>query len=173
MIEFDEATIVRVENYGDTDYSDSYDNRKYNIPAGATMYLPLGACCVWLGNINAYGDERQSAVEHIRHRHGYTTMSSDSWEAYAPKLVVYDQASGDRIWFPADDPENVHGSADASFTGAIAVDTVAEVQNLKQQLAELREALGHPAPTPVDTAGDPVGIPVDSATKTGFRGKGR
>lgn len=136
----DTAQIVRVENVGDTEWSDQFDSVTYTIPAGESRHIPLGACAVWLGNPDDHTTERRHIVDRIQLRYSYGSMSTESWDDVRPKLEVFDQATGDRIWFPADDPEGKNGTY-VRRPSAVITDTRDDVEGLRRQLNEMHDLL--------------------------------
>jgi len=151
------GSIVRIENYGDADFIDFFDSTQFVIPAGTSQYVPFDATIVWLGNPDDRDDTRRTAVEGIRLRYGYSSLSSTTWEDHAPTLRVYAQGTDERIWYPADDPLGEHLTDETPmFTGVLPSpqDVAQQIEERVTAAVEARLAalLNTPGvPTPVDT----------------------
>lgn len=100
-----ENGIVKIRNVGTTDWVDGFDGTRYKIPAGAEVYLPVGAAITWLGDWHAHNDGRNNDrfAEHERLRMRYGAYENDGlWEQMKPKLEVY-TTEGSRILTVVDD----------------------------------------------------------------------
>lgn len=101
----DTEQIVRVVNVGDTTWENMAGARRYVIAPGEEEHMPLGHVCVWMGNIAENPPERVRAVELVKLKYLGPDLDGD-WEIARPHLECYFK-SGERIWFPADDPDGV------------------------------------------------------------------
>jgi len=154
--EIDAAQIVRIENYGDYDFDSSFNGSPFHIPAGESRYVPMAAACCWMGNYHDTGTTRQQAVELLHYAYGFTDFSEGSWDETRPPLRVFNQETDERMWFPADDPENLHGSA--VEVAKENVTPAASIASLEDQIAELRKAIGQ---QPVQ----PTEVPLDKPSR--------
>lgn len=146
----DEGQIVRVVNRSDKPFVDYFDGRRYEVPAGGSRSVPIGATTAWLGSPSATGADRDNEVNRLMIRYGISVRDTD-WASSLPALEVYDDSTDERIYFPADDP-----SGAAGYPVIDAPTPVASNADLQRQIAHLQAQI----------EGRAVGDNVVTSTKT-------